>query len=275
MNENMVRCGLVQAHAAPTKDETIKRQVELINVAADRGAKIIALQELCNGPYFCQEQSPDWFEYAEQIPDGPTVQRMIEVAADRGVVLVVPIFERDGHNYYNSAAFIDAGGKYLGTYRKLHIPHTLNFYEKFYFRPGNLGMPVFDTAYARIGALICYDRHFPEAARMLGLAGAQIVFIPTATAGVTKPLWMIESRAHAIVNGYFVGSINRVGVEQLNDIDFYGSSYFCDPWGNVLEQGSEDQDEVVIADIDLAKARPQFYYYRDRRPETYGPVVAP
>jgi N-carbamoylputrescine amidase len=177
---------------------------------------------------------------------------------------------------FNTAAVIDADGSYLGKYRKTHIPHCLpGFWEKFYFTPGDLGYPVFDTRYARVGVYICYDRHFPEGARALGLGGAEIVFEPSATtAGHSEYLWEIEQKSHAVANGYFVGTINRVGREGPWHIgEFYGKSYFCDPRGTILAQGSRDKDELVVADLDLEvidAVRTQWQFYRDRRPELYG-----
>jgi N-carbamoylputrescine amidase len=176
--------------------------------------------------------------------------------------------------YYNTAAVIDADGKYLGKYRKNHIPHTSGFWEKYFFKPGNLGYPVFDTAYAKVGVYICYDRHFPEGARLLGLNGAEIVFNPSATvAGLSQYLWKLEQPAHAVANGYFMGCINRVGTEAPWNIGkFYGTSYFVDPRGQFLAEASEDADELVIADMDLGvieEVRRVWQFYRDRRPETY------
>jgi len=175
---------------------------------------------------------------------------------------------------------LDADGTYLGKYRKHHIPHVgPGFWEKFYFRPGNLGYPVFDLPFARIGVYICYDRHFPEGARALGLAGAEIVFNPSATvAGLSEYLWKLEQPAHAVANGYFVGAINRVGVEAPWNIgEFYGSSYFCDPRGQIIAQACRDKDEVLTADLDLdkiAEVRKTWQFFRDRRPDAYGPIVA-
>jgi N-carbamoylputrescine amidase len=196
------------------------------------------------------------------------------------MVMVVPIYEEEITGiYYNAAAVIDADGKYLGKYRKHHIPHVApGFWEKFYFRPGNLGYPVFETAVGKIGVYICYDRHFPEGARILGLNGAEIVLNPSATvAGLSEYLWKLEQPAHAVANGYFVGAINRVGYEAPWNIgEFYGQSYFCDPRGQILAIGSRDRDELVIADLDLKliqQVRDTWQFYRDRRPETYGAIT--
>ena len=206
---------------------------------------------------------------------------MQEVAKTHGMVLVVPIYEEEITGiYYNTAAVIDADGKYLGKYRKNHIPHVNpGFWEKFYFRPGNLGYPVFDTAFARVGVYICYDRHFPEGARALGLNGAEIVFNPSATvAGLSEYLWRIEQPAHAVANGYFVGAINRIGHEMPWDIgEFYGQSYFCDPRGRFIAEAARDQDALVVADLDLdmiREVRNTWQFFRDRRPDTYGALVA-
>jgi N-carbamoylputrescine amidase len=199
------------------------------------------------------------------------------------MVLVVPMFEEEEGTtgiYYNTAAVIDADGTYLGKYRKTHIPHVKGFWEKYYFRPGNLGYPVFETAIGRVGVYICYDRHFPEGARALGLNGAEIVFIPSATSrGLSEHLWRIEQTSHAIANMYFVGTINRVGIEPLGDDDFYGQSYFCDPRGQFVgEVGDPYKEELIVRDLDLDKiteVRQLWQFYRDRRPDMYDVLVKP
>lgn len=285
----IVRCGLIQtANACPVdepiekiKQANIENNLKFISEAAQQGVQIACLQEVFTTPYFCAEQQTRWYEAVEKIPDGPTVKLMQEVAKRHNMVLVVPIYEEEITGiYYNTAAVIDADGKYLGKYRKNHIPHTApGFWEKFYFKPGNLGYPAFDTAYARIGVYICYDRHFPEGARALGLAGAEIIFNPSATvAGLSEYLWELEQPAHAVANGYFVGAINRVGHELPWDIgEFYGKSYFCNPRGKIIAQASRDSDELVVADLDLDQIREVrniWQFYRDRRPETYGPLAS-
>src|SRR5205823_8639621 len=195
------------------------------------------------------------------------------------MVLVRPVYEREMAGvYYNTAAVIDADGSFLGKYRKNHIPQTAGFWEKYYFKPGNLGYPAFQTRYAKIGVYICYDRHFPEGARLLGLNGAEIVFNPSATvAGLSQYLWKVEQPAHAVANGYYIAASNRVGTEAPWNIGkFYGTSYFCDPRGQMLSVGSEDQDELVVAEMDLdviEEVRRVWQFYRDRRPETYGEMV--
>ena len=284
-----VRAGLIQAGVGLDSSTTspdklkahmIEKHLALIDQAAKKGAQVVCLQELFYGPYFCAEQKTRWYELTEQIPDGPTTKMFQDIAKRLGMVIVLPIYEVENTGvYYNTAAVIDAGGKYLGKYRKNHIPHTKpGFWEKYYFKPGNLGYPTFETAFARIGVYICYDRHFPEGARALGLNGAEIVFNPSATvAGLSEYLWELEQPAHAVANGYFVGAINRVGHEQPWDIgEFYGKSYFCNPRGKIIAQASRDSDELVIADLDLdqiREVRNVWQFFRDRRPETYDDLV--
>ena len=283
-----VKCGLIQAsNACPIdqpiekiKQANIDKNLAFIDQAAAQGVQIICMQEVFTTPYFCAEQEPRWYDAVEKIPDGPTVKLMQEVARKHGMVVIVPIYEEEITGvYYNTAAVIDADGKYLGKYRKNHIPHTKpGFWEKYYFKPGNLGYPTFETAFARIGVYICYDRHFPEGARALGLNGAEIVFNPSATvAGLSEYLWELEQPAHAVANGYFIGAINRVGHEQPWDIgEFYGKSYFCNPRGKIIAQASRDSDELVVADLDLdqiREVRNVWQFFRDRRPETYDPLV--
>ena len=285
----IVKGGLIQAsNAAPTDapiKEIIRLNVEkhlaMIEDAAKQGVQILCMQEVFTTPYFCAEQEVRWYDAVEKIPDGPTTKLMQEAAKKYNMVIIVPIYEEEITGlYYNTAAVIDADGTYLGKYRKNHIPHVNpGFWEKFYFRPGNLGYPAFDTAYARIGVYICYDRHFPEGARALGLNGAEIVFNPSATvAGLSEYLWKLEQPAHAVANGYFVGAINRVGHEQPWDIgEFYGQSYFCDPRGQIIAQAPRDQDALVVADLDLdmiREVRNTWQFFRDRRPESYSQLVA-
>jgi N-carbamoylputrescine amidase len=236
--------------------------------------QILCLQEIFNGPYFCPAQTPDWYDAAEPVP-GPTVERLQKFAKQHQMAVVVPVYERAMAGvYYNTAAVVDADGKYLGKYRKTHIPHTSGFWEKYFFKPGNLGYPTFKTRYARIGVYICYDRHFPEGARILGLHGAEIVFNPSATvAGLSQYLWKLEQPAHAVANGYFVAASNRVGTEAPWNIGrFYGSSYFVDPRGQTLAQASENGDELVVATLDLEmieEVRRTWQFFRDRRPDAY------
>src|SRR5919112_6386646 len=275
----IVRGALLQASWTGDKESMIQKHEKYAHEAAGQGAQVMLFQELFYGPYFCQVQDAQYYAYTELIPDGPTTQRMQDLAKETGMVLVVPMYEEDKQAsgiYYNTGAVIDADGKYLGKYRKTHIPHVNpGFWEKFYFRPGNLGYPTFKTAFAQIGVYICYDRHFPEGARALGLNGAEIVFNPSATvAGLSEYLWKLEQPAHAVANAFFVGAINRVGVESPWNIgEFYGQSYFCDPRGQFVAQASRDQTELITAELDLDKIREVrnvWQFYRDRRPETYG-----
>ena len=274
----VVRSALIQTFGSMSMEENVERQIKLIHQAAEKGAQITCLQEFATGPYFCQVQDPQVLRIRRAVPDGPTVKRMQEVAKQHEMVLVVPLYELDQAGvYYNTAAVIDADGSYLGKYRKTHIPQVKGFWEKFYFRPGNLGYPVFQTRYAKVGVYICYDRHFPEGARCLGLNGAEIVYIPSATSrGLSMHLWKIEQVSHAIANGYWVGTINRVGVEPLGDDDFYGTSYFVNARGEIIAEASDKDEEVLVADLDLDKnreVRNVWQFYRDRRPDQYGPIV--
>jgi beta-ureidopropionase len=284
----IVRGGLIQATlcqsatapVADIKKAMIDKHVALIAEAAGRGAQVVCLQELFYGPYFCAEQQARWYELTERVPDGPTTRLMGEVAKQHEIVLIVPVYEEDLTGvYYNTAAVLDADGRFLGKFRKMHIPHCApGFWEKFYFRPGNLGYPVFETRVGKVAVYICYDRHFPEGARCLGLNGAEIVFNPSATvAGLSEYLWKLEQPAHAVANGYFVGAINRPGFEEPWRIgEFYGQSYFCDPRGQMLAVGRRDGDDIVIADLDLdliREVRNTWQFFRDRRPESYGSLV--
>jgi beta-ureidopropionase len=286
----IVKGALIQATlsepgtAAPVKikKSMVDKHVAMIAAAADKGAQVLCLQELFYGPYFCAEQETKWYDLVEKIPDGPTTRLMCELAKKHNMVMVVPIYEEDMAGvYYNTASVIDADGTWLGKFRKIHIPQVNpGFWEKFYFRPGNLGYPVFDTRVGKVAVYICYDRHFPEGARCLGLAGAEIVFNPSATvAGLSEYLWKLEQPAHAVANAYWVGAINRPGFEEPWRIgEFYGQSYFCNPRGQIVAQASRDKDEIVTADIDfdlIREVRNTWQFYRDRRPETYGAITAP
>jgi N-carbamoylputrescine amidase len=250
--------------------------------AAAAGSQITCLQEIFYGPYFCAEQQTRWYDFTEKIPDGPTIKRMQELARKHRMAIIVPIYEVENEGvYYNTAAVIDSTGTYLGKYRKMHIPHVApGFWEKFYFRPGNLGYPTFDLGFVRIGLYICYDRHFPEGARALGLNGAEIVFNPSATvAGLSEHLWKIEQPAHAVANGYFIAAINRVGTEAPWNIGhFYGTSYFCNPRGQIVAQASREADEVLTTDLDLdqiKEVRQTWQFFRDRRPDSYVDLIKP
>jgi len=284
----IVRSGLIQlgnkvnteASCEEHRKGMIEAHIPYIEEAGKQGVQILCLEEVFTGPYFCPSQDVKWYDLAEEIPNGPTTKIMQEYAKKYNMVIVVPIYEKEMTGvYYNTAAVIDADGTYLGKYRKNHIPQVNpGFFEKFYFKPGNLGYPVFDTAYAKIGVYICYDRHFPDGARALGLNGAEIVYNPSATvAGLSEHIWKIEQPAHAVANGYYVGAINRVGTEAPWNIgEFYGQSYFVNPRGQIIAEASRDKDELVVADLDMdliKEVRDTWQFYRDRRPETYGDLV--
>ncbi len=281
MSSQVVTAALVQSEWTGDKESMVEKNIGYAREAASRGARVLCFQEIFNSPYFCNVQDSDNYSYAEPIPDGPTITRMISLARETKMVLVVPIYEVvDEGTFYNAAAVIDADGTYLGKYRKTHIPQVKGFWEKFYFKPGNLGYPVFDTAVGRIGVYICYDRHFPEGWRVLGLKGARIVFNPSATTrGHSKHLWQLEQPASAVANEYFVGAINRVGSEGLTDTDYYGSSYFVNPRGEIVgETASDTEEEVLVRQLDLGlveEVRRYWAFYRDRRPEVYEEVAAP
>ena len=278
---DVIRAALVQTSWTGDKESMIKAHEEYARQAAAQGAKVICFQELFYGPYFCQVQDTQFYSYAESIP-GPTTERFQALAAELGMVMILPMYEQEQPGVlYNTAAVVDADGKYLGKYRKNHIPQVKGFWEKFYFRPGNLGYPVFDTAVGRIGVYICYDRHFPEGWRALGLNGAKIVFNPSATSrGLSSYLWKLEQPASAVANEYYIGAINRVGIEsEFGDNDFYGTSYFVDPEGKFVGDVGHDHDpELIVRDLDLSlldTVRDRWQFYRDRRPDAYGDLTKP
>ncbi|HIC79997.1 MAG TPA: acyltransferase [Kiloniellaceae bacterium] len=283
-----VRAGLIQmALKSDTGEspETIRDRMNeahlpLIDEAGAKGVQVLCLQEVFNQPYFCPSQDVKWYGAAEKVPDGPTVKLMQEYAKKHSMVIVVPIYEEDITGvYYNTAAVIDADGSYLGKYRKSHIPQVAGFYEKFFFKPGNSGWPMFQTAYCKLGVYICYDRHFPEGWRALALSGAEYIVNPSATvAGLSQYLWKLEQPASAVANGCYIGAVNRVGTEAPWNIGkFYGSSYVVNPRGEFLVEASEDKDELVVADMDMdmvREVRNLWQFFRDRRPEAYAPLTA-
>lgn len=281
---SVVRVALTQTGWTGDRESMTALHEDFTRQAAAQGAQVICFQELFYGPYFGITQDPAYYEYAESVP-GPTTDRFATLAAELGIVIVLPVYEEDQPGVlYNTAAVIDADGSYLGKYRKHHIPHLPKFWEKFYFRPGNLGWPVFETAVGKIGVNICYDRHFPEGWRTLALNGAEIVFNPNATApGISNKLWEIEQPAAAIANGYFVAACNRVGAEtnEYGDeaVAFYGSSYVVGPDGNVVgDVASSTEAGLVVRDVDLdqvREVRERWQFFRDRRPDAYAPIVAP
>ena len=282
-----VRAGLIQmALKADTgdspqaiRDRMNEAHLPLIDEAGKQGVQVLCLQEVFNQPYFCPSQDAKWYAAAEKVPDGPTVSLMKEYAKKHSMVIVVPIYEEDITGvYYNTCAVIDADGSYLGKYRKTHIPQVAGFYEKFFFKPGNSGWPMFQTAYCKLGVYICYDRHFPEGWRALALAGAEYIVNPSATvAGLSQYLWKLEQPASAVANGCYIGAVNRVGTEAPWNIGkFYGSSYVVNPRGEFLVEASEDRDELVTADMDMEKVREVrnlWQFFRDRRPEAYSALT--
>ena len=262
------------------RDKMLAAHIPLIEEAGKKGVQVLSLQEVFNQPYFCPSRDAKWYRAAEKIPDGHTTKLMQEYAKKHNMVIVVPIYEEDDVPgvYYNTAAVIDADGAYLGKYRKTHIPDVGGFSEKFFFKPGFSNWPVFDTAYLKLGVYICYDRHFPEGWRALALNGAEYVVNPSATvAGLSQYLWKLEQPASAVANGYFVGAINRPGTEAPWNIGkFYGSSYIVNPRAEFLAAASEDKDELIVADMNMdmvREVRDTWQFLRDRRPETYGPLV--
>ncbi len=275
----IVRAAILQTAWTGSKESMIDEHERQMREAAKQGAQIICFQELFYGPYFCQVQDTKFYEYTEEIPNGPTTKRFEALAKELGMVTILPMYEIEQAGVlYNTAAIIDADGTYLGKYRKQHIPQTKGFLEKFYFKPGTGGYPVFDTAVGKVGIYICYDRHFPEGWRALGLNGAQMVFNPSATSrGLSSYLWKLEQPASAVANEYFIGAINRVGVEELGDNDFYGTSYFVDPEGKFVgEVGDPHNPELIVRDLDLdliKTVRERWAFYRDRRPDAYGEIV--
>src|ERR1039457_3263072 len=283
----IVKCGLIQSHNAASTEASVEQikklnlehQMKFIESAGKAGVQILCLQEVLNSPYFCAEQKTKWYDATEKIPEGPTVKLMQELARKHAMVIVVPIYEEEITGvYYNTAAVIDADGKYLGKYRKSHIPQVAGFWEKFFFKPGNLGYLTFQTAYCRLGVYICYDRHFPEGWRALALNGAEYIVNPSATvAGLSQYLWELEQPAAAAANGCYIGAVNRVGTEAPWNIGrFYGSAYFVNPRGKIIAKASEDKDELLVADMDMdlvREVRNQWQFFRDRRPDSYGDLV--
>lgn len=281
----IVRAAISQTKWTGDEASMVDKHEGFAREAAAQGAQVMCFQELFHGPYFGITQEQKYYRFAQPAEGGPIVSRFQSVAKELGMVFVLPIYEEERAGvYYNTTVLIDADGTVLGKYRKNHIPHTEKFWEKFYFRPGNLGYPVFESAVGRIGMYICYDRHFPEGWRALGLNGADMVFNPNATKpGLSNRLWEIEQPAAAVANGYFVLAPNRVGLEDNEYGDeavfFYGNSQVVDPRGNYVGAlGSSEHEEVLVRDLDLdlvRQMRDDWQFYRDRRPDTYGDITAP
>ncbi len=276
--------GLVQARAGSSASASLEKAISGIEAAARSGAQIICLQELFIHPYFCQSHDPQHFDLAESIP-GPTTETLSQLARKLEVVLVVPLFEkREGEQYHNSACVIDADGEILGLYRKMHIPEDPQFHEKFYFTPGDLGFQVFQTRYAKVGVLICWDQWFPEASRATALLGAEVLFYPTAIGWLPeekdeygegqKRSWEAVQLGHAVSNQVYLAAVNRTGFEasEKGGIEFWGSSFVCDPTGKILKQASETEEEVIVVEASrevLKEQRRTWPFYRDRRVDAY------
>ncbi|MEI7695532.1 MAG: carbon-nitrogen hydrolase [Chlorobium sp.] len=282
MQSEKVTIALVQTSCQSDTEANLAKACSKIREAAALGARIICLQELFATRYFCQTEDYQSFDYAEQVP-GPSTLVMQELARELEVVIIASLFERRARGlYHNTAVVIDADGRYLGNYRKMHIPDDPGFYEKFYFTPGDLGYKVFKTRYATLGVLICWDQWYPEAARLTALKGAEILFYPTAIGWATdehssevrraqREAWITIQRSHAIANGVFVAAANRVGTEDA--LEFWGNSFVCDPFGQMIQEAAHQEEAIVVAECD--RSRIEFYrshwpFLRDRRIETYS-----
>jgi len=284
MTSEPLRIGLVQMSCEAEPQRNLNKVLTRIDEAAARGAKVICLQELFRSRYFCQSEEARYFDLAEPIP-GPTTEALSAAASTRKVVIVGSIFERRAEGiYHNTAVVLDADGRLAGRYRKMHIPDDPHYYEKFYFTPGDLDFTAHRTAHATVGALVCWDQWFPEAARLVALAGAQIVFYPTAIGwerGEVEPVrrrqlqaWETVQRGHAIANGMFVAVVNRVGAE--DSLEFWGNSFVVDPFGEVIARAGASAEEILIADCDLAlieETRRNWPFLRDRRIDAYGDLL--
>jgi N-carbamoylputrescine amidase len=280
----ILRVGLVQMRCSERPDENLARALAGIEDAAAGGARLVCLPELFRSRYFCQAEDPARFELAEPVP-GPTTEAVAKVAAARGVAVVVSLFERRTQGlYHNTAVVLDADGSVAGVYRKMHVPDDPLYYEKFYFAPGDTGFGAFDTRFAKVGTLVCWDQWFPEAARLSALAGAQLLLYPTAIGWETgaRPeweaaehdAWETAQRAHAIANGVFVVAVNRVGVEER--LTFWGQSFVADPFGRVVARASASEAETLVVDCDLSlveEVRRGWPFLRDRRIDAYGDLV--
>ena len=281
-----VNVGLVQMGCSSDARENLNKAILGIREAAAKGANIVCLQELFTSLYFCDVEDYENFKLAEAIP-GATTDELSVVAKETGVVIIASLFEKRAQGlYHNTTAVIDADGTYLGKYRKMHIPDDPAYFEKFYFTPGDLGYKIFETKFAKIGVLICWDQWYPEAARLTSLMGAEILFYPTAIGWATSQdeatnteqynAWQTIQRSHAIANGVHVVSVNRVGLEQDDAMKFWGGSFVSNPFGTLLAKGSHDQEEVMVTEIDLDKTdsyRTHWPFLRDRRIDSYGEIV--
>jgi N-carbamoylputrescine amidase len=281
-----VKVGLVQMSCSSSKEENMQKAIAGIKDAAAKGANIVCLQELFTSLYFCDVEDYDNFKLAEKIP-GATTDTLGEVAAACNVVVIASLFEKRTQGiYHNTTAVVDADGKYLGMYRKMHIPDDPAYYEKFYFTPGDLGYKTFDTKFAKIGVLICWDQWYPEASRLTALQGAEILFYPTAIGWATSQdeatnieqynAWQTIQRSHAVANGVHVVSVNRVGLEQNGAMKFWGGSFVSNPFGTLLYKGSHDNEETEVVEIDTDatdRYRTHWPFMRDRRIDSYENIT--
>lgn len=283
--KELVTLGLVQMSTGAHPAANLTKAVERIEAAAKKGARIVCLQELFRSRYFCQSEDPRNFKLAESVP-GPSTDALSAVAKERKIVIVASLFERRSAGiYHNTAVVIDADGSLAGTYRKMHIPDDPLYYEKFYFTPGDLGFPSFQTRYAKVSALVCWDQWFPEGARSAALSGAQILFYPTAIGWIPneprtvaqnqRNAWELIQRSHAVANGVFVASVNRVGRE--GKIKFWGNSFVAGPFGEIVAHAGGEREEILLAECDLGKieeTRQSWPFLRDRRIDAYGPLLS-
>ncbi len=280
--------GLVQMRCSPSPQENVEKAAARIREAARQGAQVICLQELFRSQYFCQREDPALFELAEPVP-GPTTEALSRIAREVGAVIIAPVFERRAAGvYHNTAAILDADGQLRGLYRKMHIPDDPLYYEKYYFAPGDLGFRAFETRYGRIGTLVCWDQWYPEGARLTALAGASVLFFPTAIGWHPKEkaehgeaqasAWQTIQRAHAIANGVYVAAVNRVGHEgaEGSGLEFWGGSFVCDPFGVILQEASRSAEEILVVECDLdhlENVRRNWPFLRDRRVDAYEPIT--
>ena len=278
---NLVTLGLIQMSAGDSPEQNLTKALQRIRAAAKKGAQVIGLQELFRSPYFCQSEDQRNFKLAETIP-GPSTEALGKLARDHEVVIVASLFEkRSAGIYHNTAVVIDADGTIAGKYRKMHIPDDPLYYEKFYFTPGDLGFPSYQTRYAKVGALVCWDQWFPEAARLAALDGAQILFYPTAIGWIPnepravaenqRDAWEVIQRSHAVANGVYVAAVNRVGRE--GKLRFWGNSFIAGPFGEVVARAGGAREEILIANCDLGKieeTRQGWPFLRDRRIDAYA-----
>ena len=288
---NKFTIGLVQMKCTANAGQNLARAAGKIREAAARGAQIISLHELFHGEYFCRTEDPELFNMAESVP-GPTTEILAQIAKEKKVALVVSLFERRAPGvYHNSCAVLDADGTFLGKYQKMHIPDDPLYYEKFYFTPGDLGFPNFDTRYARIGVQICWDQWYPEGSRITALGGAQVIFYPTSIAwhpheksqfgAAQLDAWRTIQRGHAIANGVYTAVVNRVGFEGKPEkgdpgLEFWGNSFVADPFGQVISEASNDKEEILVVECDPAKSeetRRNWPFLRDRRIDAYQPIL--